>query len=351
MKLLALIEGPDHVCFRYRIQAFEPVLADHGWSLEAVPLSKHSLARISQLRRAAEADAVILQRKLLPLWQLRILRKAAKALIYDFDDAIFHRDSYHPKGVASWQRQAYFWATVYAADAITAGNQYLQNQAAAYVAAERVHYFPTCIEYGRYRAARHGRKGCEAKLIWIGQRSTLPSLSLAEPGLAAAAAALPGLELRVVSDVFPRLAGVAVVERAWSAATETQELADADLGVNWLPDDGWSQGKCGLKVLQFMAAGLPVVANPVGVHCQMVVHGETGFLARTPQEWREAIVRLAADPALRAQFGAAGRRRAIERYGVDGWSRKLVALLDRVAGRPQAKSPVRREATFMEAAA
>ena len=351
MKLLALIEGPDHVCFRYRIQAFEPALADHGWSLEAVPLCKHSLARIRQLSRAAEADAVILQRKLLPLWQLRILRNAAKALIFDFDDAVFHRDSYHPKGVNSWRRQAYFWATAYAADAITAGNQYLKNQAAAYVPAERVHYFPTCIEYGRYRAACHWRIGGEAKLIWIGQRSTLPSLSLAEPGLAAAAAALPGLELRVVSDVFPRLAGVAVVERAWSSATETQELADADIGVSWLPDDGWSLGKCGLKVLQFMAAGLPVVANPVGVHCEMVVHGETGFLARTPREWREAIARLAADPALRARFGAAGRRLAEEHYGVERWSRKMVALLDRVAGRPPAQSPVRRDATAMEAAA
>lgn len=351
MKLLALIEGLDHVCFRYRIQAFEPALAAHGWSLEAVPLSKHCLPRIRQLRRAAEADAVILQRKLLPLWQLRILRKAAKTLIYDFDDAIFHRDSYHPKGVESWRRQAYFWAAAYAADIITAGNDYLKNQAAAYVPAERVHYFPTCIEYARYRAARHWRQGSEAKLIWIGQRSTLPSLSLAEPGLAAAAAALPGLELRVVSDVFPRLAGVAVVERAWSAATEAEELADADVGVSWLPDDGWSLGKCGLKVLQFMAAGLPVVANPVGAHCQMVVHGETGFLARTPHEWREAIETLAADPALRSRFGAAGRRLAKERYGVDGWSRRMVELLDRVAGRPRAKSPVRREATAMEAAA
>ena len=78
MKLLALIEGPDHVCYRYRIKAFEQALAAQGWSLEALPLCKRSLPRIGQLRRAAEADVVVLQRKLLPLWQLRILRKSAK---------------------------------------------------------------------------------------------------------------------------------------------------------------------------------------------------------------------------------------------------------------------------------
>lgn len=330
MKLLALVEGPDHVCCRYRLQAFEPALAEGGWTFEALPLTKRSLPRLGQLRRAAAADVVVLQRKLLPLWQLRILRKAAKTLIYDFDDAMFHRDSYHPKGLKSWRRLARFWAAIYAADAVTAGNDFLRDQAAAYVPAQRVHYFPTCIAPERYCAARHERQGGEAKLVWIGQRSTLPSLHQAERGLAAAAALLPGLELRVVSDVFPNLSGIRVAERRWSAASEAEELADADIGVSWLPDDAWSRGKCGLKVLQFMAAGLPVVANPVGVHRQMVVHGETGFLARTPQEWAQAISQLAGDAELRMRLGAAGRRLVEERYSVSRWAGPMIELLNRL---------------------
>ena len=78
--------------------------------------------------------------------------------------------------------------------------------------------------------------------------------------------------------------------------TEAAELAEGDIGVAWMPDDSWSLGKCGLKVLQYMAAGLPVVANPVGIHREMIVHGETGFIASTPQQWAEAVARLAADP-------------------------------------------------------
>lgn len=344
MKLLALVEGRDHVCYRYRLAAFEPALAEQGWTLEAQPLAKRSLSRIRELRRAAAADVVVLQRKLLPLWQLRILRKAAKVLIYDFDDAVFHRDSYHPKGLRSWRRLARFWAAIYAADAVTAGNEFLSEQAAAYVPADRVHYFPTCIAPDRYRLARHWRMGGEAKLVWIGQRSTLPSLHQAEPGLAAAAELLPGLELRVVSDVFPQLDGVRVVERAWSSAAESEELADADIGVSWLSDDAWSRGKCGLKVLQFMAAGLPVVANPVGVHRRLVVHGETGFLVRTPHEWAQAISQLAGDAALRARFGAAGRRLAEERYAVGRWSAPLIGLLNRLAQGPSARAALARPA-------
>ena len=84
------------------------------------------------------------------------------------------------------------------------------------------------------------------------------------------------------------------------------ELADADIGISWLCDDLWGQGKCGLKVLQYMAAGLPVVANSVGVHRKMIVHGESGFLVDTPEEWAEAVARLAENPSLRQRMGAAG---------------------------------------------
>src|SRR5262245_53245791 len=104
MKVLALTEAPNHVCYRYRIEAFAPALNARGWTLESLPLEPHTFARNAQLRAAAGADVVVLQRRLLPLWQLRILRKAATKLIYDFDDALFCRDSYSRKGPLSWTR-------------------------------------------------------------------------------------------------------------------------------------------------------------------------------------------------------------------------------------------------------
>jgi glycosyltransferase involved in cell wall biosynthesis len=150
----------------------------------------------------------------------------------------------------------------------------------------------------------------------------------------AAAAAACELELRVVSDVFPQLAGVRVVPLPWSAATETAELAQSDVGISWLPDDRWSRGKCGLKVLQYMAAGLPVVANRVGVHREMVVDGVTGFLADTPDEWVQALRRLSQDVALRAAMGAAARRRVEAEYSVEGWKAPFAAAIDALVARP-----------------
>lgn len=353
MKLLALAEGADHVCYRYRLAAFEPALARAGWQLECMPLAKNSLARVRQLCHARQADAVVLQRKLLPWWQLRFLRKHARLLIFDLDDAVFHRDSFHRKGTQSWQRMARFWATVYASDIVLAGNEFLRRQVAALTDAAKAFWFPTCVVPQRYPLARHQRCGT-LRLVWIGQRSTVPSLYAAHGQLSAAAAAcgeLAGatlaaakercveleqpdggsgaaMELRVVSDVFPKLAGLRVIERPWSASGEAAEVAAADVGISWLPGDDWSRGKCGLKVLQYMAAGLPVVANRVGVHTEMIIHGKTGFLADTPPEWAAAMARLAGDAELRAAMGAAARRRVEALYSVAAWEESFVRWLD-----------------------
>src|SRR5437763_508971 len=338
MKVLALTEAPNHVCYRYRVEAFAGALNQLGWTLESLPLEPNTFQRSPQLRAAAGADVVILQRRLLPLWQLRILRRAARVLLYDFDDALFCRDSYSRKGPMSWARLAHFWATVYAADAVTAGNSYLRDQAAQYIAPQRVHHMPTCVQPSLYPLAAHVRHDADAKLVWIGQHSTLNCLNFAQPMLAAAANGLPGLELRVICNRFPQLAGIQVVPRQWSVATEAAELADADIGVSWLPDDPWSLGKCGLKVLQYMAAGLPVVANPVGMNREMVIHEETGLLAATPEEWAEAIARLADDPKMRRRMGAAGRATVERHYSVERWAPEFAALIDRLPAVGQANA-------------
>ena len=138
---------------------------------------------------------------------------------------------------------------------------------------------------------------------------------------------LPGLTLRLVCDTRIDVENLKVELCPWSVATEARDLAAADIGISWLADIPFNRGKCGLKVLQYMAAGLPVVANPIGVTPQLVIHGKTGFLASTPDEWAEAIKRLAENPALRRQMGTAGRKIVEESYSVKVWSPRFAALI------------------------
>jgi hypothetical protein len=333
--LLALVHAPEHVCCRYRLRAFAPHLALAGWKLQPLAVARGPWGFFQELRRAAAAQVVVLQRKLLPRWQFGLLRRAAKVLIYDFDDAVFLRDSNAGRR-ASLVRSGRFAATIRAADAVLAGNSFLAQQASAWTAPDRVHCFPTCIDPELYPLALHERHGAAVRLAWIGSRSTVSSLEMARPDLLAAVGRLPGLRLKVICDRFPALPGLEIIERHWSPDSEAQELAEADVGISWLPDHPWSLGKCGLKVLQYMAAGLPVVANPVGIHRQLISHGRTGFLATSPDDWADAIQRLANSPELRQRMGRAARQAVRERYDLAYWSQRWVALLDRLAPAPWA---------------
>ena len=337
MQVLALIESADHVCYRYRFNALAWALAQEGLLLEALPIQK-GFRRIFSLLAASRAEIVILQRKLLPAWQLAILRRNAKCLVYDFDDAVFRRDSFAQKNQVSDSRLSRFRNIVRAADAVLAGNDYLTQFATAYTDPHRVHCVPTCVAPSWYPLANHRHSGSWARLAWIGQRSMLPSLAAMGEQLTAVGRRLPNVSLRVISDALPQLNGLRTELRPWSSATETNELADADIGISWLCDDLWAPGKCGLKILQYMAAGLPVVANSVGIHRKMVIHAETGFLADSPDEWAEAVSRLAENPSLRARMGAAGRRRVEIEYNADRWGPKVAKLLRQLVGQ-QLASP------------
>ena len=336
MHLTALVESADHVCCRYRLTALRPFLEQAGHTLEFLPWPRHWWSRLWLGGALAHADVVILQRKLLPAWQLYLLRRSVRNLVFDFDDAVFLRDSYAAKGLHSVQRQRRFVALLHSVDTISAGNRFLAQEAARWMDARRVHVIPTCIEPQRYPLADHVRSGAGVQLVWVGSSSTLLGLEAVRPLLETVGQSCPGLQLKLICDRFLTLNRLPILACPWLEATETAEIAAADIGISWLPDDAWSRGKCGLKVLQYMAAGLPVVANPVGVQVEMVRHGQTGYLAETPDQWVEAIQRLARDLELRRRMGQAGRQRVWTDFHTAGAAQQWLVLLDELQRRRQA---------------
>ncbi len=328
MKALALVDTPDHVCCRYRIRAFEPAMNRAGWSLTTLSLARSPLRRLLQFADADRYGAVILQRKLLPRWQLWALRRRVRRLVFDFDDAVLYRDSYDPRGPDCPRRVRRFAATVRAADLVVAGNDFLADCALrAGAKAERVRVIPTCVGTDRYPApirTDHARNREGIDLVWIGSSSTLKGLELRRSLWDRLGRESPGVRLRVICDRFPDLGALPVVGIPWSETTEAEELAAADAGVSWIPDDDWSRGKCGLKVLQYQASGLPVIANPVGVHTEMIRPGANGWLPETPEGWVEAVRDLAADPERRRKMGRAARAGVVSGYSVAAWERTFV---------------------------
>jgi glycosyltransferase involved in cell wall biosynthesis len=337
--LVALVESEGHVCCRYRLAAFRSHLAAAGHTLELRPLPRTTFGRLTLGRGLDHADAVILQRKLLPRWAVARLRCRAHRLVFDFDDAVWLRDSYSPKGFDDPRRAARFRAVVAACDLVVAGNEYLAAEARRWTSPDRVAVIPTCVDVGKYVVRsqapplqRGGFSSAPVQLVWVGSSSTLRGLARFVPTLAAIGRGVAGARLKLVCDRFLDVPDLPVDRCAWDEATEPAEIATADVGIGWVPDDPWSRGKCGLKVLQYQAAGLPVVANPVGVQAEFVRDGVTGLHATSTEEWVAAVKAVAADPGLRRRLGAAGRRQAEANYSVAAGAGLWLAALDRLAG-------------------
>src|SRR5438046_2617242 len=91
-------------------------------------------------------------------------------------------------------------------------------------------------------------------------------------------------------------------------------MRQVDVGIMPLDDGPWERGKCGLKLINYMAAELPTIASPVGVNCQIVEHGATGYLAGSTEDWIRAFRQLQRNRTLRVEMGRAGRTRVEQRY-------------------------------------
>jgi glycosyltransferase involved in cell wall biosynthesis len=213
------------------------------------------------------------------------------------------------------------------AHTVVAGNEYLAARARE-AGASRVVVLPSVVD--KYAYVRHeGSRGRGIVVGWIGSPG---SQALLEPLFPILEQCL-GAEDRFVTvgarfDV-PRLRNHDI--RSWTLESEAAEVSSFDIGVMPVRDAPFERGKCGYKLIQYMAAGVPVVASPVGVNSDIVVHGETGYLASATEDWLRAITLLKGDAELRAALGAAGRRLVERRYCTQVVGPQLSAILHAAA--------------------
>ncbi|MDA0272876.1 MAG: glycosyltransferase family 4 protein, partial [Proteobacteria bacterium] len=271
---------------------------------------------------AAKFDLVFIQRKLFSSMFIRLLRKVASRIVFDFDDAINLRSN----GEISRTRANKFEAVIKAADLVLAGNSYLAESASALGA--RVEISPTSVDVDRYLSQIPRLE--KISLVWIGSRSTSRYLESHRSILEALGKKIPGIKLRIIGDFELSLDHLEVENVPWTDSGEVDAIAQCHIGIAPMDDDNWTRGKCALKVIQYMAAGLPVVSSAVGANKDVIEHGETGFLAEDQDAWLEAVGKLVNSRQLREQMGESARMRAKERYSSDAITRQSLSSLDQL---------------------
>jgi glycosyltransferase involved in cell wall biosynthesis len=166
---------------------------------------------------------------------------------------------------------------------------------------------------------------------WIGSPTTAGYLGMVEEAFR---------QLGGLGDVWLRTCGSGPIQWEgirsdtveWTEGTEVRVIQTFDVGIMPLPNTPWTQGKCGYKLIQYMACGLPVVASPVGANRRIVREGINGFLAGSTEDWVQALVFLRDHPAARARMGQAGRKDVEARYSLQVAAPRLEQLLVEAAG-------------------
>jgi len=292
---------------------------------------RYFLRRCGDFAPARRADVVWLQKEALPWvpWGLERLMLGAVPIVSDFDDAVFHRYDMHRSRIVRWLLGRKIDKLMASSTIVFAGNDYLAARARA-AGARRVEIIPTVVDVEAYGIAQEHHGGLP-RIGWIGTPGTwrafgVPMMAMLRDVMSRGAA-----EFHAVGAAKPEHPIPGFTFHDWSEETEVARIQQMDIGIMPLPDSPWARGKCGYKLIQYMACGLPVVALPVGVNRQIVEHGVNGFLAETDDEWREALATLVADPDLRRRMGAAGRKKVEADYSLQVYGPKVAAMLRDVA--------------------
>jgi glycosyltransferase involved in cell wall biosynthesis len=318
-KILFLSKGDNASSTRYRALQYFPILQEGGWQPSHHRISGGFIAFITGLFLARQMDVVVLLRKTFPLPIFWLLRFFCKKIIFDFDDAIFCNTD----GSFSATRMARFKQTVAASDYIFAGNSYLANTARQFN--PKVSVIPTSVDTNKYKLTSH-KDSTRITLVWIGSKSTKKYIEAILPCIDQLACKIPSLELKIIADFKLEAKNLIIHNIKWQAQTEAQNLVDCHIGLAPLPEDDWTKGKCGLKVLQYMAAGLPVITSDTGVNREFVVHGVNGYVV-TGENWGEAIEKATSNMQSLDTFGLAGQAKARDIYDIIPVSNKLKSLL------------------------
>jgi glycosyltransferase involved in cell wall biosynthesis len=282
-RILFLSKGEDASSTRYRALQYFPRYKKAGYEPVHLTISGGVFPFLTALFYASQADIVILLRKTFPAPLFWLLRKLSKKLIFELDDAIFSNTD----GSDSETRMSRFIATIRHCDHVFAGNQYLAEVTKKHQSNTSI--IPTALNTQKYRQAITYTSN-DFVLAWIGSRSTKKYIAGMLPAIEAAAKTIPNLSLKIIADFELQSDVLPIHNIPWSEKTEALEVSSANIGLAPLPPDNWTKGKCALKVLQYLAASLPVISSPTSANGYVVEHLKSGYLAKTESDWTQSII-------------------------------------------------------------
>jgi glycosyltransferase involved in cell wall biosynthesis len=328
VKVLFLIQGFEVAASRYRVLQYLPYLESKGIE-PTIGLYPRSIGQFRRFfRELPNYDVLFLQRKRFQQLFLGLLRRKARRIIFDFDDAIMYHNS-KAGSPRSRTREKRFADIVKASDYVIAGNSFLREQAERIT--DRVTIIPTAIDMTRYALKDYQSRKDVVSIGWIGDHGSIHYLERMRPVFEELGKQHANIQLEIICDIFFDCEHIKVVKKTWSHENEIEDLRNLDIGVMPLLDDPWSWGKCGLKILQYYGVAVPAVCTPVGVNRDVVQDGVNGFWAMSHEEWVAKLSALIEDAGLRQEMGMRGHELVTKSFSLQACAPKLAQIVKDVA--------------------
>lgn len=321
MKALVIISRDrDKASTRFRFVQYEAMLAERGISLDYV---RRDAIDAEVLQRIPEYDVVINQKCLMRKQLAATVIAASKRLVFDMDDAIWTRPGKPYSWFTGWRVRARLKQWLQAADAVTAANDYLASYARQF--SDRVQVIHMALDTGQWQPAERAARD-KVIIGWAGSPATLENLEHIGPQLCELLKANPALELAVYSGKRPAL-DCEFDYTPFAPGTEASFVQQLDIGLLPLPeDDAFTRGKSPIKALQYLACGLPVVAQIRGATAE-ILDASNSLPVNDVADWRTAIEMLLADKTQREALGKAGREFVLREHDMQGTLEQIVTAL------------------------
>lgn len=284
--------------------------------------------RLRDITRIGQYDLVYVHMWVTPFgtsWLERLVRRRANRLIYDIEDNLLAdpgwrsmRQRIKNRGKAKFLLER--------ADHVVTASPFMIDRYSAINMQGRVSLIYPSIDTDTFVPRDAPAAHSKPVIGWTGTFSSKPYLDLMRPVFQELARRID-YQLVVIGNFPYTLPGVDLEVLTWSRDEEVRQMQRLDIGVYPLPDDDWVLGKAGLKVIQYMAFGLPSVSSAIGTATRQVIDGENGFLVTTEAQWLEVLERLCCDSGERSRIGQAARREAVARYSRHATSRQYLAVL------------------------
>lgn len=299
-------------------ETWKKLYAPGLWGFKGKKMLQSFWKRLMLLPKLAKADHIFIHREATqigpPIIEWILAKVLRKKYIYDFDDAIWIPNFSETN--ARFQRLKAYWKVRFIirwAGQVTAGNRFLATYASKFN--KHVVILPTTIDTVNHHSILSKTDQKPIRIGWTGTHTTLHYLNDLLPTLKKLNKKHKFL-FRLISNQKPDwdLPNLEFVQ--WNKETEIEDLSQIQIGVMPLKEDRWSAAKCGFKGLQYMACAIPTVLSPIGANLTLVKEGESGYFARTEEDWYRILDELLSDEDKRKQIALNGRQRIIEAYSV-----------------------------------